>query len=138
MRLFIVDTLATIIFFTIIATFTELVIAGMAPGQVLITRAIMVVMMALTGRLYTAWRDWVFARMLPRRRIGRAVVDVVAFMAFQVPLYAATLALAGADPGKIITALGSATLFMLTLSRPFGLFLEWVRRLTHVVVPAQR
>ena len=133
MRLFIVDTLATIIFFTIIATFTELVIAGMAPGQVLITRAVMVVMMALT-----AWRDWVFARMLPRRRISRAVVDVVAFMAFQVPLYAATLALAGADPGKIITALGSATLFMLTLSRPFGLFLEWVRRLTHVVVPARR
>jgi hypothetical protein len=137
MRLFIVDTLATIIFFTIIATFTELVIAGMAPGQVLITRAIMMLMMVVTARPYSAWRDWVFRKMLPRRRIGRAFVDVVAFMAFQVPLYAATLALAGADLGKIVTALGSATLFMLTLSRPFGLFLEWVRRLAHVVVPGR-
>ena len=65
MRLIFVDTLSTILFFTILATLTELYVAGMEPPDVLKTRLIMVPMMILTGRPYGIWRDWFFAGTKP-------------------------------------------------------------------------
>jgi hypothetical protein len=65
MRLAIVDTLATIIFFTVVASLTELFIAGLEVREVLITRALMIPIMVLTGRPYGAWRDWVFEKSRP-------------------------------------------------------------------------
>ena len=50
MRLAIIDTLSTIVFFTVLAGLTELYVAGMDPSEVLKTRIIMVPMMILTGR----------------------------------------------------------------------------------------
>lgn len=51
MRMFIIDTLSTVVFFTIAATFSELIIAGMAPVEVLSTRLVMVPIMIVTGRV---------------------------------------------------------------------------------------
>ncbi len=129
MRAFLVDTLATVAFFTLIAGLSELLIAGMSPAQVLATRALTVPVMVLTGRPYGRWRDALFVRARPAGPVGRAALDVAAFVSFQVPVYAATLALAGATPAQMAAALGSATVLMLLLARPFGLFLDAARRL---------
>ncbi|MDV6254260.1 L-alanine exporter AlaE [Vibrio sp. EA2] len=127
MSRFIVDTAATIVFFTLLAAFTEYYIAGMDFDEVLITRLLMVPMMIVTGRPYGLWRDWLFLKLLPSAPWGKAVVDCIAFLAFQVPTYAVTLMIAGADYKEIITLLISATVTMIIISRPFGLFLETVR-----------
>ena len=132
MKLIFVDTITTLFFFTLIAAFTELVIVGMEPLQVLTTRLIMVPVMVLTGRPYGVWRDWIFVRISPKYRLSRVVVDVVAFLSFQVPVYAATLAIAGANTSEMVTAVGSGTFFMMILSRPFGLFLEFSRQMNGV------
>lgn len=132
MKLIFVDTITTLFFFTLIAAFTELVIVGMEPLQVLTTRLIMVPVMVLTGRPYGVWRDWIFVRISPKHRLSRVVVDVVAFLSFQVPVYAATLAIAGANTSEMVTAVGSGTFFMMILSRPFGLFLEFSRQMNGV------
>ncbi len=130
MRTFLVDTLATIVFFTTVAAFSELVVAGMEPRQVLIARAIMVPVMVATGRPYGLWRDWLFARLRPRSRLAALATDTAAFLGFQVPVYAATLAAAGADGAEIARAVGAAIVFMIAVGRPFGVFLEAVRRAT--------
>lgn len=65
MRLTVIDTLTTVVFFTVLAALTELYIAGMEPFAVLKTRLIMIPMMVLTGRPYGAWRDWFFATTKP-------------------------------------------------------------------------
>ena len=132
MKLIFVDTIATLFFFTLIAVFTELVIVGMEPLQVLTTRLIMVPVMVLTGRPYGVWRDWIFVRISPKHSLSRVVVDVVAFLSFQVPVYAATLAIAGANTSEMVTAVGSGTFFMMILSRPFGLFLQFSRQMNGV------
>ncbi|MCR9147018.1 MAG: L-alanine exporter AlaE [Rhodobacteraceae bacterium] len=132
MRLVLVDTLATVIFFTIVATFSERVLAGMEWRQVLVTRAVMIPVMVLTARPYSAWRDMLFARLRPIRRMGRILLDVAAFLSFQVPVYVATLVVAGADRAEILTSVGSAIVFMIALSRPFGLFLDVVRKMSGV------
>jgi len=136
MRPFLVDTLATVVFFTVVAAFTELVVAGLEPVQVLIARALTIPVMVATGRPYGAWRDRVLRRLRPRGRAGRAAADTLAFLSFQVPVYVAVLALAGAEAREIAVAVGAALGFMLASARPFGLFLEAMRRRFGVAPPA--
>lgn len=132
MRVFIIDTVATIAFFTLVATFSELVIAGMEPSEVLTTRLVMVPVMIVTGRPYTRWRDWLLAKVQPRGALRAALTDIVAFLTFQVPVYGTTLMIAGANAAEALIAIGSAATFMILLARPFGLFVELVRRVSGV------
>ena len=132
MRLIFVDTLSTILFFTILAALTELYVAGMEPADVLKTRLIMVPLMILTGRPYGVWRDWFFVGTKPTVSWSKFLIDGAAFLTFQLPIYGLTLWIVGADFDQIGTALGSAVVLMLIVSRPFGLFLQAMRKLADV------
>lgn len=132
MRKMIVDTLATVVFFTTVAALTELFVAGLAPAEVLRTRLTMIPLMLLTGRPYGAWRDWFFARTKPTSSWSKTMIDGIAFLSFQLPIYALVLVLVGADPDEIIVLLASTAVLMLATSRPFGLFLEAARRVSGV------
>ncbi|MGF1554024.1 MAG: L-alanine exporter AlaE [Paracoccaceae bacterium] len=115
------------VFFTAVATFSERVVAGMAWDSVLASRAASVPAMLLTGRACGRWRDWAMAR-LARRGHGdrrRALADAGVFMAFQVPVYAAILWVAGASLAEGVSAMA----LMALVGRPYGLFLDAVRRL---------
>lgn len=101
----------------------------MEPGQVAAARLTAIPVMLLTGRPYGMWRDAAFAALRPSRAAGRTLTDVAAFVTFQVPVYAAILWLAGAEGGQMAAALSSAVVAMVLLSRPFGLWLDWMRRL---------
>jgi hypothetical protein len=132
MRSFWVDTLATIVFFTVIAATTELLIAGMEYKEILITRLIMIPMMVVTGRPYGIWRDALFNRIKPNRLWQALATDGVAFISFQLPVYAITLMIAGADKNEILTLMVTTAGLMLLISRPFGLYLDYIRAWTHV------
>ena len=132
MRLIFIDTLSTILFFTILATLTELYVAEMEPPDVLKTRLIMVPMMILTGRPYGIWRDWFFAGTKPTVLWSKSLIDGLAFVTFQLPIYGLTLWIVGANFDQIGTALGSAVVLMLIVSRPFGMFLQAMRKLADV------
>lgn len=132
MRLILVDTLSTIFFFTILAAFAELYVAGMEPAAVLKARLVMIPMMIFTGRPYGAWRDWFFATTKPTVTWSKSLIDGVAFLTFQLPIYALTLWIVGADVTEIGTLLASTALLMLIISRPFGMFLQAMRRLAGV------
>lgn len=134
MKRYLVDTLATIFFFTTLAALAELYVAGMAPLQVLTARAIMIPVMMLTGRPYGLWRDWVFLQCAPSKRLSLFVCDVLAFLTFQVPVYVCTLLVADADGSEVMSAVAASIVFMILLSRPFGLYLDVLRRLTGVAV----
>ena len=132
MRLTLVDTLSTILFFTILAALTELYVAGMEPADVLKTRLIMVPLMILTGRPYGVWRDWFFAGTKPTVSWSKSLIDGLAFLTFQLPIYGLTLWITGADFDEISTLLGSTAVLMLIVSRPFGLFLQAMRKLADI------
>jgi hypothetical protein len=132
MRLTLVDTLSTILFFTTLAALTELYVAGMEPTDVLKTRLIMVPLMILTGRPYGVWRDWFFAGTKPTVSWSKSLIDGLAFLTFQLPIYGLTLWIAGADFDEVSTLLGSTAVLMLIVSRPFGLFLQAMRKLAAI------
>ncbi|MEM5542671.1 L-alanine exporter AlaE [Sulfitobacter sp. AS92] len=128
MRLTIIDTLTTVVFFTTLASLTELYIASMEPVEVVRTRLIMIPMMVLTGRPYGAWRDWFFATTKPTVSWSKSLIDGLAFLTFQLPVYGLTLWIAGAEQDEILTLLATTAVLMLIVSRPFGLVLEAARR----------
>lgn len=127
MRRFVVDTATALIFFTAVASLSELFIAGMDAREVLTTRLLMIPVIVLTGRPYGIWRDWLFALFRPARGVGAGATDIAAFLSFQGSVYAATLAVSGAAPTEIVAAVGSAVVLMVLLSRPYGMLLDHVR-----------
>jgi len=128
MKAFLVDTLATVVFFTVVAAIAELVVVGLEPSQVLVARLFMVPVMVATGRPYGMWRDWVFGRLRPQSRMAKVVVDTMSFISFQMPVYMVSLAIVGATAAEMLAAAAAAIVGMMLASRPFGIFLEMVRK----------
>ncbi|MHB2267789.1 L-alanine exporter AlaE [Aliihoeflea sp. PC F10.4] len=128
MRSFVADTLALVIFFTIASGLNERFIAGMSWDEVTTSRLIGAPLMVLTARPYTLWRNFVFDKAKPTTRWASLSVDSFALLAFQVPIYIAIIIAGGAEGSGILWGtLGFAAL-MFVLGRPYGLWLEFVRK----------
>ena len=57
MRAFVADTLALVVFFTLLGALNERYVAGMAWEEVARSRSIGAPLMVLTARPYGLWRD---------------------------------------------------------------------------------
>ena len=135
MRRVIADTVAMISFTTIVGAASELLIVGLSPMQVLMTRMGAIPANLLTSRPYGIYRDFVMRRSgvigMPgvSGRIARFVVDTIAFTSFKMPLYALLLWLAGANWTEIGVAVVSAMGLTMALGRIYGMYLDMIRRL---------
>ncbi|WP_404685018.1 L-alanine exporter AlaE [Raoultella terrigena] len=125
---FIADTAALILFFTTTGIINERVIAGMTWEQVLHARLLGAVLMVPVARPYGIWRDWLMRRAGPGR-VSQLLWDSAALVSFQVPIYALIIAFSGASGSGLVRSTLGAALMMLCLGRPYGAFLNWVRRL---------
>lgn len=115
-------------FFTATGVVNERFIAGMTWEQVLHARLLGAALMIPVARPYGLWRDWMM-RHAGGSRLSRLLWDSLALMSFQVPLYAAIIALSGATGGGLLRGTLGAAVMMLALGRPYGAFLNWVRSL---------
>ena len=127
-REYVADTLALILFFTTTGVINERFIARMEWDQVLQARLLGGVLMVPVGRPYGLWRDWMM-RHASDHRLSRLLWDSLALMSFQVPIYAAIIAVSGATGGGFWRGVLGAAVMMLVLGRPYGAFLNWVRHL---------
>ena len=125
-RSFAADTLALIIFFTVTGILNERYIAGMGWDQVLHARMLGAGLMVLSGRPYGLWRDWIMGFANANRR-SQLLWDSLALVSFQVPIYAGILAISGANAAEVLHGTVGVTVIMLTLGRPYGAFLNFVR-----------
>lgn len=138
MKRYCVDSLAMVVFFTLIATVSEVFVARMSMEQVLMSRGAAIPAMLITARPYGIWRDAWFRRGAAHRRgvLARTVLDIGAFLTFQVPVYAAILLLTGVSGEQILVALSGAVVLMVLTSRPFGMFLDLCRTLARTQPPS--
>ncbi|MES5097464.1 L-alanine exporter AlaE [Agrobacterium sp. BA1120] len=127
-RAFLADTTALIVFFTTTGIINERFIAGMTWEQVLHARLLGAALMVPVGRPYGLWRDWLM-RFAKPSRISQILWDSLALVSFQVPIYAAIIAVTGASGQGLLFGILGAAVMMLTLGRPYGAFLNWVRSL---------
>lgn len=131
MRRFLADTFAMVVFSTVAGMFVELVIADMTLAQSAQARVTAIPIMLITARPYGAFRDWVFVLSGAKTggQVRRGLADIGAFVAFQLPLYAMILLLAGANLRQVAAACATATIILAISGRPYGVFLERCRRL---------
>lgn len=127
-RTFIADTVALILFFTTTGMINERFVADMAWEQVFHARLLGAILMVPVGRPYGIWRDWIMQRARPDRT-SQLLWDSLALVSFQVPIYAAIIAVSGASGRGLLLGILGATIMMLALGRPYGAFLHWVRAL---------
>ncbi|TWR53734.1 L-alanine exporter AlaE [Pseudomonas grimontii] len=125
---FLADTTALILFFTTTGIINERFIAGMTWDQVLHARLLGAALMVPVARPYGIWRDWVMKR-ASQGRLSRLLWDSIALVSFQVPIYAAIIAISGASGSGLVRGTVGAAVMMLVLGRPYGAFLNGVRKL---------
>ncbi len=137
-RSFVADTVALVLFFTLTSGLNERFVAGMPWQDVMVSRMIGAPLMVLTARPYGLWRDWFLAKADPRSNRLRLVADAFALVVFQVPIYAAIIVAAGAEGTAIVNGVLGFAVLMLVLGRPYGLWLEIVRKLFGLEGPGQK
>jgi len=126
-RSFIADTLALFVFFTVTGVLNERYVAGMTWEQVLHARLLGTAIMIPSGRPYGMWRDLVMRR-AKGTSFSQSLWDSVALLSFQTPVYAAIIFFSGARGLDLVLGTIGAAVMMLTLGRPYGMFLNSVRK----------
>ena len=131
MKRFIVDTAAMVVFSTFLGAFVEIVLTGLEPIQSFWIRLAAIPVMLITGRPYGIYRDMLFERFGKRRRsrLSSLLIDSVANLTFQVPMYLGLLAWGGASIRQMIVAATSVAFLAAISGRPYGVFLNGCRKL---------
>lgn len=104
---YLVDTLATISFWTPVGMAQEIAVAGMTVSQSLKVRGISFGISLFAARPYGIYRNRVFKLLRTTEETGqvrRYWTDYLAFNTFWIPVYAGMLAVGGGDPDQIAKA----------------------------------
>ena len=131
-KAFWVDVFVMNTFSYVIAAPLELWIAGMSWQAHLQARLIALPINSLIGRPYGLWREFLIRRTGMTEHSSafkRYWVDTLVFLSFQLPVYVGILALSGADWYGIMKAAGIACLLAGLVGRPYGVYLDFVRKL---------
>lgn len=129
-KMLLADTVAMILFSTVMCMMIEVFAAGMTIMQSMIARVAAVPTNLLTGRLYGCYRDMLFRRFDLKKNslVQTALGDTVAFISFQLPLYVLVLLLAHASVNQIIISATMMTLIFAIAGRPYGIFMDYCRK----------
>ncbi|CAM5306763.1 L-alanine exporter AlaE [Mycolicibacterium aubagnense] len=102
MRRYLADTIAQIVFSTIVGAFVEIVVAGLTPWQSAGVRLAAIPVILFIGRPYGIYRDWLFRLTgAHSSQLGAIGVDTVANVSFQIPVYRVLLAINGATASQV-------------------------------------
>lgn len=107
----------------------ELLLAGLSLQEHLQVRMMAVIFNTLIARPFGLYRLWAYRRLPGRGRLHAYLVDTFVFLSFQLPLYTANMLLGGASWLEIATASLTFMLLAGAMGRPYGIYLDWLRRL---------
>ncbi|MFJ3005081.1 L-alanine exporter AlaE [Serratia liquefaciens] len=129
------DTFALVVYCFIAGMAIEILISGMSFQQSLSSRLLSIPVNILIAWPYGRYRD-LFIRIARRSDrypfLLRNLADLLAYVSFQSPVYAAILWSVGADGQQIITAVASNAVVSMAMGVVYGYFLEYCRRLFRV------
>lgn len=128
------DTFAMVVYCFVVGMLIEVFISGMSFEQSLSSRLVSIPVNILIAWPYGVYRDAFMrtARHVTPRRWGGTFADVLAYVTFQSPVYAAILWSVGADMAQIIAAVSSNMVVSMLMGAAYGYFLDYCRRLFRV------
>ncbi len=130
--MFLADTVAMVLFSFGTGMVIEILIAGMTVAQSLTSRVVAIPMNLITARPYGLYRDAIMKAVKTENTVLKVGIDVLIFTSFQIPVYIFVLLLSGANFEQILKACSSVIVFFVVLGRPYGLFLDFCRRIFKV------
>lgn len=107
----------------------EVVLAGMSWREHLKVRLLAVLFNTVIARPFSLYRNWVVGRFGQGGALHNYAVDTFVFLSFQLPLYMSNMVLGGASTMEILTASGTFVLLAGAMGRPYGVYLDSLRRL---------
>lgn len=128
------DTFAMVVYCFVVGMIIEIFISGMTFEQSLSSRLVSIPVNILIAWPYGIYRD-AFIRQAKRLSTGswaKNLADVLAYVTFQSPVYAAILLFVGADWPQIVAAVSSNALISMLMGAAYGYFLDYCRRLFRV------
>ncbi len=128
------DTFAMVVWCFFTGMLIEIFISGMAFEQSLSSRLVSIPVNIIIAWPYGLWRDAAIrlSRRFTAARWGKTLADVLAYVSFQSPVYAAILWSVGAQPAQILAAVSSNIMVSMLMGAAYGIFLDYCRRLFRV------
>lgn len=128
------DTFAMVVFCFVSGMIIEIFISGMSFEKSLASRLVSIPVNIAIALPYGLFRDWVLrqgARLSPTSFM-KNVADLVAYVAFQSPVYAGILLFVGASTDQIVTAVSTNAAISCGMGVLYGYFLDSCRKLFRV------
>lgn len=124
------DTFAMVVFCFISGMIIEIFISGMTFEQSLASRTLSIPVNIAIAWPYGVFRDFILrqGRKWSETGLMKNVSDLVAYVLFQSPVYAAILWAVGASTEQIITAVSSNAIVSCGMGVLYGYFLDMCRR----------
>jgi len=125
------DTIALVSFAFVTGMFIEVALSGLTFEQSFQSRLFAIPLNAIVARPYGIYRDKLF-RLLKAKNKGKNVqfiTDIFAFMTFMIPQYVVVLCWIGASLQQIAIACITVTTMSLVVGRPYGLYLDFCRKI---------
>lgn len=124
------DTFAMVVFCFISGMIIEIFISGMTFEQSLASRTLSIPVNIAIAWPYGVFRDFILhqGRQWSETGLMKNVSDLVAYVLFQSPVYAAILWAVGASTEQIITAVSSNAIVSCGMGVLYGYFLDMCRR----------
>ena len=119
------DTFAMITWGIVVGMSVEL-LAGLSFEQSLQSRLFSIPVNLLTARAYGLYRDGLIRRghFIGTGFCQMALLDVLAFISFQIPLYSTMVFFTGASAEQVIAAATGQVGAMIIMGRPYGIYLQ--------------
>lgn len=128
-----VDIFALNSFLFLITIPNELFIAKLTVSQWLDIRFLGFIVNTITAKPYSSFREICFNitnTNFKSSKLKKYLVDTITFSIFQLPIYCLMLYVNNANLNQIIYASIPVILFSAFTGRPYGIYLEWLRKIT--------
>lgn len=124
------DTFAMVVFCFVTGMIIEIFVSGMTFQQSLASRTLSIPVNIAIAWPYGVFRDYVLrqGRKISPTGWMKNLSDLVAYVLFQSPVYAAILFTVGASTDQIITAVATNALVSCGMGVLYGYFLDMCRR----------
>ncbi|MGF1694661.1 L-alanine exporter AlaE [Vibrio lamellibrachiae] len=124
------DTFAMVVFCFVSGMIIEIFISGMTFEQSLASRTLSIPVNIAIAWPYGMFRDFVLrqGRRISDTGVAKNVADLLAYVLFQSPVYAAILFVVGASSDQIVTAVTSNAVVSCGMGVLYGYFLDMCRK----------
>lgn len=134
------DTFAMVVFSFVVGMLIEIFVSGMSFEQSLQSRTLSIPVNIAIAWPYGVFRDWVLNQggRIHGGELTKRISDVIAYVLFQSPVYAAILWFVGVSSDQIVTAVASNAVVSCGLGVLYGYFLDNCRKLFRVPAYSQQ